>query len=161
MVYDHPLSFAPIVLLSVYLRHHHVLSPIHPSALLQVTPWYLCIAFRSSFANTLALTPFPSWIGSTYGIGLFWCKEDQTISDMLLTAASCLKTRQWMQGSIMLCLQARWHGLRVVRGTVRGSALSLAPLDVTMLWKVPHILECHLQAPYFGMQTTVLSALTK
>ena len=29
------------------------------------------------FANTLALTPFPLWIGASYGIGLFWCKEDQ------------------------------------------------------------------------------------
>jgi hypothetical protein len=42
------------------------------------------------FANTLALTPFPLWIGATYGIGLFWCKEDQNSSDALLTAASCL-----------------------------------------------------------------------
>ena len=31
------------------------------------------------FANTLALTPFPSRIGSIYGSGLFWCKGDDTL----------------------------------------------------------------------------------
>jgi len=31
--------------------------------------------------NTLALTPFPFWIGSTYGIGLFLKQGDEDLSD--------------------------------------------------------------------------------
>ena len=51
-----------------------------------------------SFANTLALIPSPLRIGTTYGIGLFWCKEDRTISDTLLTAASCLERGHGCRG---------------------------------------------------------------
>jgi hypothetical protein len=58
---------------------------LHPSQML-----LFAVVQIQSFANTLALTPFPSWIGIINGIGLFWCKEDRTLSDTLLTAASRL-----------------------------------------------------------------------
>ena len=47
---------------------------------------YVTQCVESHFANTLALTPFPAWIGSIYGLGLFWCKEE--FFDRLLTTAS-------------------------------------------------------------------------
>ena len=46
--------------------------------------------YESHFANTLAPTPFPLRIGAIYGLGLFWCKGYDILSeeDPLLTTAS-------------------------------------------------------------------------
>jgi len=36
----------------------------------------MCLFYIVHLSNTLALTSFPLWIGSTYGIGLFLVQED-------------------------------------------------------------------------------------
>jgi hypothetical protein len=79
----------------------------------------LLLAQPPPFANTLALTSFPSWIGNTYGIGLFWCKEDRTFSDTLLTTASCLERGSGCRGPSN-CVYIVVHRVRAVCVALRG-----------------------------------------
>ena len=63
-----------------------------------------CLSLLLIFANTLALTPFPSRIGSICGSGLFWCKEDDIPWETYYSPRRS-GLRVWAWRSIFLGLQ--------------------------------------------------------
>jgi hypothetical protein len=67
---------------------------------------------HENFANTLALTSFPLRIGSIYGSGLFWCKEDDTLLRSLLLTATSFSAWSRCGGPSFVAYIERYRRLR-------------------------------------------------